>query len=376
MQKRKFYVIGHNPNTLAEAEAFLRAGANALEPDICYDAARPERFYVSHGTPGSNPLTAEHSLAGYLRGVRGMITDGSKGYSLALIAFDIKTPAFDINEFVRFVFDNFSGDPRCDGVAILVTVSSLKHVGFLTAHDQSSPRVAVGIDEEGSPREVEAAFNNGGQKHFSYANGSLFTDVKFGLFKSVMTAKALQAGGDSFRLVYTWVLSRDSPIRSYLDLHIGGIIVDVDVVPHLLEILREEPFASGYELAPNGFNPFNAPPPPAYVLTIKTRDVRFAGTNATVKFTLEGSTGALESSLDADYHDVLEHGDTDYLTLEGADLGEIRSLTVTALTSGVNSEWLPESATLESPLLPAPVTFDFAPDEWLRFGQPITKTPS
>ncbi|MFN2599406.1 MAG: PLAT/LH2 domain-containing protein [Pyrinomonadaceae bacterium] len=376
MQRRKFYVIGHNPNTLAEAEAFLRAGANALEPDICHDAARPERFYVSHGTIGSNPLTAEHSLAGYLRGVRGMITDDSKGYSLALIAFDIKTPAFDINEFVRFVFDHFSGDPRCDGVAILVTVSSLKHVAFLNAHDQSRERVGVGIDEEGSPRDVEAAFKGGGQRSFSYANGSLFTDVKFGLFKSVMTAKSLQAGGDSFKLVYTWVLSRDSPIRSYLDLHIDGIIVDAGVVPHLLEILREEPFASTYELATNGYDPFNAPHSPAYVLTIKTRDVRFAGTNATVRFTLEGAAGALESSLDAHYADVLEHGETDYLTLEGEDLGEIRSLTVTALTSGVNSEWLPESVTLESRMLAAPVTFDFAPDEWLRFGQSITKTPS
>ncbi|HYY94998.1 MAG TPA: hypothetical protein VE713_10795 [Pyrinomonadaceae bacterium] len=40
MQKRKFYIIAHNPNTLREAEDFLKADANALEPDICFDAAR------------------------------------------------------------------------------------------------------------------------------------------------------------------------------------------------------------------------------------------------------------------------------------------------------------------------------------------------
>jgi hypothetical protein len=375
MQKRKFYVIGHNPNTLEEAEEFLRAGANALEPDVCFDAARPERFYVSHGTIGANPFTPEHSLVNYLRGLRAMLADGANDYNLALIAFDIKTPTFDINELVRLIFDDFSSHPRCEGVAILITVGSLSDVGFLNAYDQSRERVGVGVDEEGSARDVEAAFRGGGQRRFTYANGSVVTDVKFGLFKSIMAAKGLQARGGVFKLVYTWVLSRDSPIRSFLDLHIDGIIVDVGVVPHLSEILGGEHFSHAYELAPNGYNPFTAPPPPAYVLTIRTRDVHYAGTNAPVKFTLRGAAGALESTLDADYRDVLEHGDVDYLTLEGEDVGEIVSLTIAAQTSGLNSEWLPESITLDGELLPAPLTFNYAPEEWLRFGQPITKTP-
>ena len=375
MQKRKFYIIGHNPNTLDEAEGFLRAGANALEPDVCFDAARPERFYVSHGTVGSNPFTAEHSLVNYLRGLRAILADGANGYGLALIAFDIKSPVFDINELVRLIFDNFSGQPGGEGVAILITVSSLSHVGFLNAYDQSRERVAVGIDEEGSPHEVEAALRGGGQRRFTYANGSIVTDIKFGLFKSIMAAKGLHGRGGGFKLVYTWVLARDSPIRSYLDLHIDGIIVDVGVVPHLLEILGDEHFSSAYELAPSGYDPFTAPPPPAYVLMIRTRDVHYAGTNSPVKFTLRGASGALESTLDADYRDVLERGGVDYLTLEGEDVGEILSLTIAAQTAGLNSGWLPESITLDGELLPAPLTFNYAPEEWLRLGQPITKTP-
>jgi hypothetical protein len=53
MHRRKFYIIGHNPDTLGEAADFMRAGANALEPDICFDAAKPGQFFVSHGGFGA-----------------------------------------------------------------------------------------------------------------------------------------------------------------------------------------------------------------------------------------------------------------------------------------------------------------------------------
>ena len=105
MHRQKLYIIGHNPNTLSEAEEFLRAGANALEPDICYDPEKPERFFVSHGTIGAHPFTAEHSLVAYLTGLRELLTNTSNNFNLALIAFDTKTPSFDINEFVAQATD-------------------------------------------------------------------------------------------------------------------------------------------------------------------------------------------------------------------------------------------------------------------------------
>jgi hypothetical protein len=377
MQKQKFYILAHNPNTLEEAEDFLKAGANALEPDICFDAETDDRFFVSHGTLGSNPFTREHSLVTYLQGLERMLIDAGNGYNLALIAFDIKTPAFDINEFVKVVFDNFSSHPVCSGVAILITVSSLSDIGFLNAYDGTKANVGVGVDEEKSARDVEAGFKNGAQKLITYANGSIVTDLKFGLFKSIMTAKSLQArsGGDGFKLVYTWVLARESPIRSYLDLHIDGIIVDVDVVPHLIEILGDEHFLPMYELAQTGYNPFAQSPPPTYLLTIRTRDASFAGTDVPVRFTLQGAAGVLESVLNADFRGVLEQGGEDHLTLEGEDIGGIISLTIAAQGSGLNPGWLPESITLESRQLPAPLTFHYGPDEWLQLGHPITKTP-
>ncbi len=378
MQKRKFYIIAHNPNTLDEAEEFLKAGANALEPDVCFDASKPERFFVSHGTFGSNPFDAAHSLVTYLQGLKAMLTDASKGYNLALIAFDTKTPTFDINEFVRVVTENFSGHPACDGVAILITVGSLSDIGFLNAYDQTRESVAVGIDEENSAEEVAAGFAGGGQRRFTYADGSIVPSLKPALFKAIMRGKALQTRGrgDGPSLVYSWVISREHPIRSYLHLHVDGMIVDVGVVPHLLELLREEVYGRTYELAARGYNPFNAPPPPAYLLTIRTRDAQFAGTDAPVKFTLQGAAGVLESTLDADFRGVLERGGEDFLTLEGTDVGEVTSLTIAAQGKGLNPDWLPESVTLESPLLPAPLTFQYDPEDWLKFGRPLTKQPA
>ena len=378
MQKQKFYIIAHNPNTLQEAEDFMKAGANALEPDICFDESKPGEFFVSHGTFGSNPFIPSNSLVTYLTGLRKLITDPQNNFNLALIAFDTKTPTFDINKFIKLVVDNFSSFPVCDGVAILITVGSLSNIGFLNAYDQTKANVAVGIDEEKSPGGVEAGFKAGAQKRFTYANGSIVPDIKFGLFKSMMSAKGLQAAGngDSFKLIYAWVLNRDSSIRSYLDLHIDGLIVDLHTVPHILEILKDGHFFPMYELAQNGHNPFAAPPPPQYLLTIKTRDTHLAGTDVPVQFTLEGSAGILETTLDGDYRDVLERGETDFLTVEGNDIGKINSLTIAQKHSGIVSGWLPEFIKLESKLISAPVTFNYGPDEWLEFGHPITKAAS
>ncbi len=376
MQKQQFFIIGHNPNTLHEAADFMKAGANALEPDICFDAAKPGQFFVSHGTIGSHAFTPENSLVTYLTGLKKLITDPHNSFNLSLIAFDIKTPSFDINKFIKIVFDNFSNFPICNGVAILITVGSLSNINFLNAYDQTKANVAMGVDEAKSSEDVEAGFKARAQKSFAYANGNLFPGIKFGLFKSMMAAKGLQAagGGNSFKLIYAWVLNSESSIRSYLDLHIDGLIVDLHTVPHLLQILKDEHFAPMYELARNGYNPFAAPPAARYLLTIKTRDTHLAGTDVPVKFTLEGSAGILETTLDCDFRDVLERGGTDVLTLEGKNIGQINSLTVTEQHSGINSGWLPEFIKLESNLIPVPLIFHYGQEEWLEYGHPITKT--
>jgi hypothetical protein len=382
LQKRKFYIIGHNPNTIDEAKAFLDAGANALEPDICFDVDEPDQYYVSHGGPGSNDMIPEHSLVKYLTDLRHLITGvtGASPYNLALINFDIKTadePGFEINKFIDVVFDNFSSFPICNGVAILITVGSLTQIAFLNAYDQMRSFVGIGIDEEKVPKDVQAGFKADAQKRFCYANGIITTGIKLGVFKTIIMAKGLQAqgNGDSFKLIYTWVLADPWAMRSYLDLHIDAMIVNIERVQQLKNILLEKPYLPIYELAKNGYDPFGAPPIPEYLLTIKTRDVHLAGTDEKVKYTLVGSAGVLDSTLDGSYKDVMAAGETDFITLEGGNIGKIQSLQVAVMDSSIDSDWLPEFIKLESNMIPHPVTFNFGQHEWVQFQHPITKTP-
>jgi hypothetical protein len=378
-QKRKFYVIGHNPNTLAEAEAFLKAGANALEPDICYAEDRPDQYFVSHGPDaGANDWIHKNSLVVYLTGLKKIIQDPEKKYNLALIAFDIKYPKFNINEFIDIVFKNFSDFPICSGVAILITVGSKDDQDFLNKYDQTRANVGIGVDEEKEPKKVEDSFTTAKQTNFCYANGIIAPGIKWGVFKSIMKAKGLQgqAQGNSFKLIHTWVLASKASIRSYLDLRIDGIIVNIGTVPELLAILKEKHFLPMYELAKNGYNPYTAPPLPQYWLTIKTRDKNMAGTDVPVTFRLKGSAGTTESVLDADFKDVLEQNETDFITLEGTNIGTIQSLTISEQGSDISSDWLPQRIQVESNLFAGVTTFNFGPNAWLHFGHSMTKTPS
>ena len=80
--------MGHNPNTIEEADAFLRHGANALEPDIVYADGQ---FYVSHEPQLSYkdvPVLQE-----YLGQLKKLLL--GEQYNLALIVWDIETVNFD-----------------------------------------------------------------------------------------------------------------------------------------------------------------------------------------------------------------------------------------------------------------------------------------
>ena len=75
---------------------------------------------------------------------------------------------------------------------------------------------------------------------------------------------------------------------------------------------------------------------------------------------------------------ALERNSTTYVTIEGLDLGEIRSLTIEALTADMNSAWLPESITVESKLLKEKATFIFnennGDEVWItKKSGPVTK---
>jgi hypothetical protein len=374
-QKRPFYLIGHNPNTIQEAEEFLVKGANALEPDI---VRADGKFYVSHLPQASYDEIP--TVEQYLTALKELIVE--RRFNLALLIWDMKDKDFEPNDLMDVIRRNFSGGP-CDGVAMLMTHSDDHE--FVSRYSGAHANVGVGVDESDVPAELlERMYRKRGQKNFSYADGITTVLNKPGVFKKVTEAQRQRDENepDSFKLIYTWVLSKEASMRRYLNTYIDGIMVDAGAVERLKELIATAPYNACYELAQNGYNPFSASSLPRYTLKVKTQDKFLAGTDSSFQFTLKGKSG--ESITGLPFHSnegqAFERGTTTRLTLEGTDLGEIESLTVEALTVGMASAWLPEKISVESKLLSKPCVFDFnssGGEEWVTKKRgPVTKLPS
>jgi len=386
VQPQKFYVIAHNPNTSDDAKTYLDAGVNALEPDVCFSSKsiHPDHYYVSHShvssDPDSHDFDHEHSLANYMLGIKDLILRNN--YNLALIWFDYKdSPEGDINTLLKIVHDNFTVyDQKCANVAIMVSVAHLGDASFVNGYDQSIANAGVAIDQDDNAVGVRDNFISALETRFAYADGIMVGGSPIGIFKSVMKAKVLQAQAKNpdqqFKMVHTWVLASDNSIRSYLDLHIDGIIVNVSTVPTLISILQEPHFLPMYQLAANGYNPWGAPPMPQYWGTVQTADVMWAGTDALVNLTLTGTNGSLVCPIHGDWAGVLEQGDSNDVTWQGSNIGTITSLKAElGNKAGSAPDWLPAMITVGSNLMPDPVFFNFGPNDWVKFGAPVTKQP-
>lgn len=359
--KRQFYIIGHNPNTIEEAEVYLKNGVNALEPDIVFAEGK---FYISHSHHHSYEDII--TLQDYLLLLKELVTKG--GYNLAFMIWDIKDTHFDLNEFIGIVKENFSGG-FCDGVCMLMTHAD-DHK-FISSYQGKFENVGVGIDESDvPPAELEQVFKTAGLKNYSYADGITTFLKKPGVYKN--TREAIQCRfehePESFGVIYTWVLSLESSMCDYLDSYVDGIMVDPGEVQQLKELINTYPYENFYELAQNGYNPFKQVPIIKYRLAIKTADDFLAGTNASFLFTLSGADGTTLQSLPfkTAKSGAFEKGSTTYVFLEGINLGPVTSISIEALTDGIASGWLPESIMIENNLDDEVVRFTFGKDEWIN----------
>jgi len=93
-----------------------------------------------------------------------------------------------------------------------------------------------------------------------------------------------------------------------------------------------------------------------------------------VNLTLIGTTGSLVCTIHGDWAGVLEQDDTNDVTWQGSNIGTITSLTAElANQAGSAPDWLPVRITVGSNLMPKKVHFDFGPNDWVKFGFPVTK---
>jgi hypothetical protein len=59
---RPFYIVGHNPNTIAEVNAALDAGANAIEPDVNVYDGDEDQLCISHEEGNSDAASINKFL--------------------------------------------------------------------------------------------------------------------------------------------------------------------------------------------------------------------------------------------------------------------------------------------------------------------------
>jgi len=127
---RPFYVMAHNPNTLAMVALALQSGANALEPDIMVlpDGARglpfleldPTGMVMYHDSSSLTarvPLTLEEWCDGVNLLVRTLYPN-----QLALVEFDVKTPAAH-HENGPKILDAITNHLNANGVNLNVIIS-------------------------------------------------------------------------------------------------------------------------------------------------------------------------------------------------------------------------------------------------------------
>ncbi len=254
--KRKFYIIGHNPNTVRKAIRCLRDGANAIEPDIRYLPRYDEKFFVYDLVTLNR---RKRTLRDYLTGLAAALNE--EKLNLALLAFDLKPISSKnreqelvvyMEEFFRQLNDFFF--KTYAQVPVLITVGKPELKILLTAAKPwLTANQAVGVDHGDDFRNVAYYFTTR-QMPFTFANGTsspFASPLKFkNSIKEALTRRSII---HDLKLVYTWTANSKKTMRYFLDMGVDGMISDR--VIKLKKIIDNE-YNESIELATAGDNPF------------------------------------------------------------------------------------------------------------------------
>jgi hypothetical protein len=244
---REFFIIGHNPNKVADALNYLQAGANALEPDIHSVSGE---YFMGEGT-----TSTDLSLIDYLQSLSQTL-ETTPALTPALIMFDTKNSAGDIASLFDIIQENFSD--QFSDTSIMVTRSQAtedEYVFFTPGAGILSPDRALGVDEHTEPAYVESFFKSLGATNYTYADGiSILTPLLSDFFKErIKKAVAMRDNGNSFKIVYSWTLDSPADIDAFLGLNPDGLITDS---PSALKQIITTKYAAQYQLAQVGYQPF------------------------------------------------------------------------------------------------------------------------
>lgn len=328
---RPFYIVGHNPNTVADAVKAVNGGANGLEPDVQVYEDDSARLCISHGTGEPSAPT----VAAYLDGVH----DQLGGTGLSLVVFDCKSEATSADhgfELLMTIREHLTFD---NDINVIISVGKLDEGGFFDRIiDILGPREGLMVDAEDDPGAVTNYFTSRGLTHQGYGNGISFMNFVLGPYYRYTLEAACgiraQAGRPSF--IYVWTVNAHDELREYIRIGVDGIITDD---PHdLVDIAAEGEFAGLITLATRADSPF-AQPDFAYGLHIHTADHWMAGTDANVTFTLTGTLGSASKTVDTSLIKRMEQDDWNWVTIPSSDLGNLHTITVQRDNEGNGPDW-------------------------------------
>lgn len=352
-EPRPFWVFGHNPNTLEEAELALQNGANALEPDLM---VLPAGSHLAQApfTPNPTGIVLYHdaylattrvplTLEEYLTGLH---TLAIKYPNLSLVVFDTKSPAATaangpiVRDAVRNILNT-------DGVNVNVIFSISDRSDsalFDNILGDLRDNEGVQVDQEDNPEDL----NTWWSKTEKYAGNIGYGDGTVGvgpnLPRAIDHGAFLRAStGFPKAVTYVYVLNAESSEDSFTYAGVDGIIpdtffldptgpdLDPDYITDLIELLNAK--HPEVRLATRADNPFH-PPNEAYGLEIRTSDVKDAGTDGDLTFTLHGCRGDATITVHTGEIHIgyetgrMERNQTDWVTIPSKDLGALTSITV------------------------------------------------
>jgi glycerophosphoryl diester phosphodiesterase len=329
---RPFYVIGHNPNTIAKVNAALNVGANAIEPDVNVFKDHPDQLCVSHGEGQSS----DPSLQRFLKDLHTVAIERPE---LALVRFDCKPKVATAEHgatLLNAIRTLLTFDTK---VNIIISVSDLSQTAiFNSIKADLLPREGLMIDEENDPIAVSNFFTNAGVTNQSFGNGISILNEILGpnVRPSMERACEFRAATNRIKYIDVWTVQDDDLLHRYIHIGVDGIITDN--VPKLRNIMSENQIQPLIRLATRNDDPLR-PANFAYGLEVHTGDVAMAGTDAIVTFTIKGQSGVSSITVDTKPPYRMERNHWNFVTLQSPDLGVLHSLTVQRDNSGNAPDW-------------------------------------
>lgn len=343
LEPRPFYVSGHNPNTITEVMNALNAGANAIEPDVNVYEDDPSQLCISHNEGDSSAPTLEQ----FLRDLHALAVHDGPGRNLSLVLFDCK-PKASTPEFGLILLTAIRKFLTYDtGINIILSVADFSQAAvFDQIKHQLGEREGLSIDEEDDPIAVSGLFTQVSVANQAYGNGisiALSSITAPEVPPSMERACAYRAATDQTKFVYAWTVNDRELMQEYIRIGVDALITDE--VKDLVQLVNQN--RSVIRMANRHDNPLR-PANCAYSLTIHTGDVRMAGTDANLTFTLHGTNGSASVTVDTRLRFRMERDDWNYVTLQSPDLGDIRSITVQRDDQGKAPGWFLDTILVES----------------------------